>query len=95
MCTRQQCIDRLTGQSDDGLIEMLNGSIHMQMFCGVLIDPAKPLKNGKIVSAIRQRIARLTYAKHRKHTRVATAKPRLRLLGLLSKQIGQWNRTHC
>lgn len=95
MCTRQQCIDRLTGQSDDGLIEMLNGSIHMQMFCGVLIDPAKPLKNGKIVSAIRQRIARLTYAKHRKHTRAATAKPRLRLLGLLSKQIGQWNRTHC
>lgn len=36
--------------------------------------------------------ARHTYAKHRKHTRAATAKPRLRLLGLLSKQIGQWNR---
>lgn len=46
-----------TGQSDDGLIEMLNGNIHMQMFCGVLIDPAKPIKNGKIVSAVRQRIA--------------------------------------
>ena len=46
-----------TGQSDDGLIEMLNGSIHMQMFCGVLIDPANPIKNGKTVSAIRQRIA--------------------------------------
>ena len=46
-----------TGQSDDGLIEMLNGSIHMQMFCGVLIDPARPIKNGKIVSAIRNRIA--------------------------------------
>ena len=29
----------------------------MQMFCGVLIDPANPIKNGKIVSAIRQRIA--------------------------------------
>ena len=28
-----------TGLSDDGLIELLNGSIHMQMFCGVLIDP--------------------------------------------------------
>ena len=40
-----------TGQSDDGLIEMLNGSIHMQLFCGVLIDPASPIKNGKIVSA--------------------------------------------
>ena len=46
-----------TGLSDDGLIEMLNGSIHMQMFCGVLIDPAKPIKNGKIVSAIRNRLA--------------------------------------
>ena len=143
----------------------------MQMFCGVLIDPAQPIKNGKIVTAIRQRIARaldirelqetlyskwggslknkdlcltdatcyeshlrfptdvkllweccewiqslmtktckalkerlprnkyhdidrdrLTYAKHRKHTRAATAKLRRRLLGLLSKQIGQWNR---
>ena len=46
-----------TGQSDYGLIELLNGSIHMQMFCGVLIDPASPIKDGKIVSAIRNRIA--------------------------------------
>lgn len=34
-----------TGLSDNCLIEMLNGNIHMQMFCGVLIDPSKPLKN--------------------------------------------------
>ena len=46
-----------TGLSDDGLIEMLNGSIHMQMFCGVLIDPSRPIKDGKIVSAIRNRLA--------------------------------------
>ena len=46
-----------TGLSDDGLIEMLNGSIHMQMFCGVLIDPSRPIKDGKIVSAIRTRLA--------------------------------------
>lgn len=46
-----------TGLSDDGLIEMLNGSIHMQMFCGVLIDPSQPIKDGKIVSAIRNRLA--------------------------------------
>ena len=46
-----------TGMSDDGLIEMLNGNIHMQMFCGVLIDPSNPLKDGKIVSAIRNRLA--------------------------------------
>ena len=46
-----------TGLSDDGLIDMLNGSIHMQMFCGVLIDPSQPIKDGKIVSAIRNRLA--------------------------------------
>lgn len=160
-----------TGQSDDGLVEMLNGSIHMQMFCGVLIDPAHPIKDGKIVSAIRNRIARaldikelqkvlygkwggslqdkdlcltdatcyeshlryptdvkllweccewlqallaktcktlkenlprnkyhdidrarLAYAKQRKHANAATKKLRQRLLNLLSKQIGQWNK---
>lgn len=47
------------GLSDDGLIEALNGSIHMQMFCGVMIDPSHPIKDGKIVSAIRNRLARL------------------------------------
>lgn len=46
-----------TGMSDDGLVEMLNGNIHMQIFCGILIDPANPIKNGKIVSAIRNRLA--------------------------------------
>ena len=46
-----------TRLSDDGLIEMLNGSIHMQMFCGVLIDPSNPIRDGKIVSAIRNRLA--------------------------------------
>ena len=46
-----------TGLSDEGLIEMLNGSVHMQMFCGVLIDPSHPIKDGKIVSAIRNRLA--------------------------------------
>ncbi|MBP3289095.1 MAG: transposase [Muribaculaceae bacterium] len=46
-----------TGLSDDGLVEMLNGSLHMQMFCGVLIDPSHPIKDGKIVSAIRNRLA--------------------------------------
>ena len=46
-----------TGMSDDCLIEMLNGNLHMQMFCGVLIDPEHPIKDGKIVSAIRNRLA--------------------------------------
>ena len=30
----------------------------MQLFCGVLIDPQNPIKNGKIISAIRNRLAR-------------------------------------
>lgn len=46
-----------TGLSDDGLVEMLNSNLHMQMFCGVLIDPARLIKDGKIVSAIRNRLA--------------------------------------
>lgn len=46
-----------TRMSDDGLVEMLNGNIHMQIFCGILIDPANPIKDGKIVSAIRNRLA--------------------------------------
>ena len=47
-----------TGLSDDSLIEMFNGSIHMQMFCGVLLAPSCPIKDGKIVSAIRNRLGR-------------------------------------
>lgn len=160
-----------TGLSDDGLVEMLNGSIHMQMFCGVLIDPDNPIKDGKIVSAIRNRLApaldivrqqsilykkwntllkdkdlcmsdatcyeshlryptdiklmwescqwlhsllrkvcrqmgerlprskyndidkdRLAYAKQRKPKKSATRRMQRRLLGLLGKIIGQWNR---
>lgn len=160
-----------TGLSDDGLIELLNGSIHMQMFCGVLIDPSGPIKDGKIVSAIRNRLApaldivsqqsilykrwesllkdkdlcmsdatcyesnlryptdiklmweccewlhgllhktcraqgerlprskynevskgRLAYAKQRKPKKSATRKMQRRLLGLLGKIIGLWNR---
>lgn len=46
-----------TGLSDDRLVEMLNGNIHMKMFCGVLINPEYPIKDGKIVSAIRNRLA--------------------------------------
>ena len=45
-----------TGLSDDRLVEMLNGNIHMQMFCGVLINPEYHIKDGKIVSAIRNRL---------------------------------------
>jgi hypothetical protein len=46
-----------TGMSDNRLIEMLNGNFYMQMFCGVLIEPNNTIKDGKIVSAIRNRLA--------------------------------------
>jgi hypothetical protein len=36
---------------------MLNGNFYMQMFCGILIEPGAQIKDGKIVSAIRNRLA--------------------------------------
>lgn len=46
-----------TGLSDRHLIEHLNGNIHFQLFCGILIDPSHPVTNYKRVSAIRQELA--------------------------------------
>ena len=46
-----------TGLSDRHLVEHLNGNIHYQMFCGIMIDPSFPITNYKIVSAIRNKIA--------------------------------------
>ena len=38
-----------TGFSDRQLVEHLNGNIHYQMFCGIMIDPSFPITNYKIV----------------------------------------------
>ena len=46
-----------TGFSDRQLVEHLNGNIHYQMFCGIMIDPSFPITNFKIVSVIRNEIA--------------------------------------
>ena len=46
-----------TGFSDRQLVEHLNGNIHYQMFCGIMINPSFPIINFKIVSAIRNEIA--------------------------------------
>lgn len=46
-----------TGFSDRQLVEHLNGNIHYQMFCGIMINPSFPITNFKIVSAIRNEIA--------------------------------------
>ena len=46
-----------TGFSDRQLVEHLNGNLHYQIFCRIMIDPAFPITNYKIVSAIRNEIA--------------------------------------
>ena len=46
-----------TGFSDRQLVEHLNGNIHYQIFCGIMIDPSCSITNYKIVSAIRNGIA--------------------------------------
>ena len=47
-----------TSFSDRQLVEHLNGNLHYQMFCGIMIDPSPPpITNYKIVSAIRNEIA--------------------------------------
>ena len=46
-----------TGFSDRQLVEHLNGNIHYQMFCWIMINPSFPITNYKIVSAIRNEIA--------------------------------------
>jgi len=45
------------GCSDRKLIEQLNGNIHYQIFCDVVIDPLRPITNYKIVSQIRCELA--------------------------------------
>ena len=47
-----------TGFSDQRLIEHLNGNIHYQLFCGIMIDPSAPITNFKIVSAIRSEVSK-------------------------------------
>ena len=46
-----------TGFSDRQPVEHLNGNIHYQIFCGIMIDPSFPITNYKIVSAIRNEMA--------------------------------------
>ena len=46
-----------TGFSDRQLVEHLNGNIHYQIFCGIMIDPFFPITNYKIISAIRTEMA--------------------------------------
>jgi len=46
-----------SGLSDSKLIEQLNGNIHYQIFCDLLLEPGEHLENFKIVSQIRCELA--------------------------------------
>ena len=41
-----------TGLSCPKLMEQLNGNIHYQIFCDVIIDPTRPLTNYKLLDDI-------------------------------------------
>ena len=46
-----------SGLSDRKLVEQLNGSIHYQIFCNLVLEPGQLLSNYKIVSQIRCELA--------------------------------------
>lgn len=46
-----------SGLSDKKLIEQLNGNIHYQIFCDLLLEPGEHIENFKIVSQIRCELA--------------------------------------
>lgn len=47
-----------TGLSCPKLLEQLNGNIHYQIFCDVIIDPVKPLTNYKLLDDVFSELAR-------------------------------------
>ena len=48
-----------TGLSCPKLMEQLNGNIHYQIFCDVIIDPTRPLTNYKLLDDIMLELARV------------------------------------
>ena len=48
-----------SGLSDEKLLSTLNGSLHYQFFCSVLVDPTDCLKHRQLVSHIRGELAHL------------------------------------
>ncbi len=48
-----------TGLSCPKLMEQLNGNIHYQIFCDVIIDPTRPLTNYKLLDDIMMELVRV------------------------------------
>ena len=55
----QMFLKMYTGLSCPKLLEQLNGNIHYQIFCDVIIDPARPLINYKLLDDIMLELARV------------------------------------
>ena len=48
-----------TGQSCPKLLEQLNGNIHYQIFCDVIIGPTRPLTNYKLLDDVMMELVRV------------------------------------
>lgn len=48
-----------TGLSCPKLLEQLNGNIHYQIFCDVIIDPTRPLTNYKLLDDVMMELVRV------------------------------------
>ena len=55
----QMFLKMYTGLSCPKLMEQLNGNIHYQIFCDVIIDPTRPLTNYKLLDDIMMELARV------------------------------------
>lgn len=58
-----------TGLSCPKLLELLNGNIHYQIFCNVIIDPTRLLTNYKLLDDIMMKLAVEQYPRHEKQTK--------------------------
>ena len=52
-------LNMYTGLSCPKIMEQLNGNIHYQIFCDVIIDPTRPLTNYKLLDDIMLELARV------------------------------------
>ena len=52
-------LEMYTGLSCPKLMEKLNGNIHYQIFCDVIIDPTRPLTNYKLLDGIMLELVRV------------------------------------
>jgi len=72
-----------TGHSDRRLIELINGSIYYQLFCGIFIRPGEAIKDFKIVSKIRCELASSLDMGHFQRVLAGHWKPLMDSLGVV------------